>query len=545
MRLYVDDDKNNIRIVQSVADASNMLSSVTGVIKQFILRSFPKNIFKNVYIDTSETFIQKNINNLYNPLLDKRPYPSLSITPELTIDDPIGGMSKNPIASSPISFLKRDLYRSYSKLLEDPDERFCVHFSTDYITTNLNVKIALNSYDQNVDMGLHLKSLFDFGFFNYLEGQIIETEFPKTFVKIIAGLKGLELTDQADMDILREYLISTGKRKGMIVKKISLNTGKTCFFFGEQQNLLTLFSDLDVPPSINRNDKVEGEYIISFRVQVSCHMPNAYIMSINKNKFKRIYDDVQLREEIINNEQEQQDKGSFSMVTYSFNDMRKEAIYFDRDDDKVIIGQNIFYEIFHSSGVNPISSLNLTPMLPKKFLKVHAFYNSYGNYVGGEKPVQLDLTELLQVNIYSDHSLYDQNDIEIDLETLTINFKKPIDSEFAVAIYVNRLAMELAEKEMRTNTFFLKDNALMFVRVGAELEDGTVEEKHVKIYHFLHENELNSQDVTKSLRIMTQYGIGYFGLVPEGHPNASLFKVYLGDDKYGNKIIKCLELYKV
>ena len=104
MRLYVDDDKNNIRIVQSVADASNMLSSVTGVIKQFILRSFPKNIFKNVYIDTSETFIQKNINNLYNPLLDKRPYPSLSITPELTIDDPIGGMSKNPIASSPMSF---------------------------------------------------------------------------------------------------------------------------------------------------------------------------------------------------------------------------------------------------------------------------------------------------------------------------------------------------------------------------------------------------------------------------------------------------------
>lgn len=552
MRLYVDDN-NNIRIVQSVADASNMLSSVAGCIKQFILKSFPAKIFKGVYIDTSETFIQKNINNLYNNKLDKIPYPSLTITPELTIDDPIGGMAKNPRESSPMSFLMRELHRNYCKLLEDPDGIFNCYFTTDYITSNFNIKISLNSYDQNIDMGLYLKSLFDFGFFNYLQDQMIETEFPKTFIKIISALKGLEITDQADMNILREYLISTGKRQGMIVKKISLNTGKTCFFFGEKQNLLTLFTDLDVPSSIIRNSKSEGEYVITFRVQVSCHMPNAYILSINKDKFKTIYDDVELRDEIVYNKGEQIEIGSFTMTTINIGqNMYKSVKYFDNSDED-IIGQNIFYEVFRSSGLEPVEFINMVPLLPKKFLKVHAFYNSYGELpdVESASKIKLDLRKLMEINVYVNEDIYDKNDIEINYEDLTITFKKPIDSDFAIGIFVNRLAMELAEKEMRENSFFLKDNALMFVKVGAEyLSDSgygnelITEEKYVKIYQFLYEKEIYSTDILKSFRIMTQYGLGYFGLVDEGHPKASPFKICLGEDKYGNSIIKCLELYE-
>ena len=107
-----------------------------------------------------------------------------------------------------------------------------------------------------------------------------------TFIRIISDIKQWNLNDPNEMDELRLYLIGTSKTPETIQMRTSLQTGKQCFFLNEKQNLLTLLTDLDCPSSVNRDSQVESEYTITFRLQISAWLPNAYIMVIDKTKFR-------------------------------------------------------------------------------------------------------------------------------------------------------------------------------------------------------------------------------------------------------------------
>ena len=62
MQIYLDNEKNTVTMVQSVASASTMISSVAIEAKDFVVSKFPKNFFKHIYVDTSQTITQINYN---------------------------------------------------------------------------------------------------------------------------------------------------------------------------------------------------------------------------------------------------------------------------------------------------------------------------------------------------------------------------------------------------------------------------------------------------------------------------------------------------
>jgi len=109
-----------------------------------------------------------------------------------------------------------------------------MYYTSDYITTNFNFKISTNTYIQNADVGFFLKSKFQKDFFQFLNGRYLQTEIPKSFIKLIADLKHYDLTEQAELDQLRLYLISTTKKDNFIRKRTNLSTGKECFFINER-----------------------------------------------------------------------------------------------------------------------------------------------------------------------------------------------------------------------------------------------------------------------------------------------------------------------
>ena len=267
MKIFLDTD--NINVVQPVTSAYTAISSIATEVKDFITSKFSDKYFKNLYIDTSETIIQANKNSMYNNSTNKIPYPSLKISPEISLDDPIGGMQKSLHMSSPNLYIRKDINRSYKKVLIDPEGKFSIHFTSDYVTTNFNCTITTNSYMQNVEVLSYIKSGFQNGFFQYLNDKHVTSEIPKAFIKIMAKILGYNLDVADEMDQFRLYLIGSSMREGFIQKRTSLATGKECFFVNENVNLLTLFTDLDAPGSIIRNDQVEGEYNITFRFQVS------------------------------------------------------------------------------------------------------------------------------------------------------------------------------------------------------------------------------------------------------------------------------------
>ncbi len=134
---------------------------------------------------------------------------------------------------------------------------------------------------------------------------------------------------------------------------------------------------------------------------------------------------------------------------------------------------------------------------------------------------------------------------EIDYETMNATFASPVDSDLVLDVFVNRAVYDRLQEMMAKDIFFSNQFAIGFIIVQAydEEEDTVVNEK-IRVYAFKDEDEVNSNDIMKSLRVCTLYGVGYVGLVQEGNPNASNVKVCLGVDKYGNEIIRCLEKTK-
>src|SRR5574344_546134 len=291
MKFYTDNNK--VIMVQTAASANTFVSSIVSNVKKYILGAFPKNYFKYIYTDTADTFQEYNKGDTYNKSLHKIIYPSLTITPSLSTDNPVTGL-KNILMSSPSLWLPRDINRVYPILLADPDDKYQIYTSSDYIAMNLKFRIAVNSFVQATNAGYWLKSRFDDNIFKYLDGQHIQVEVPKALVNAIAkienlfGSSGDEITNQEDLEKLDKLLLQIGMRDKPIIRKKSLNTNKYCYFFEEKENLLTLFKDLDIPESISRENGVEAEYELTFSIQISAWWPNAFIMIVDKAAYQEI-----------------------------------------------------------------------------------------------------------------------------------------------------------------------------------------------------------------------------------------------------------------
>ncbi len=370
MKFYTDEDK--VTLVQTITSANTFVSSITGIIKNYILKTFPKGYFKYIYTDTSETYQEHNKTDLYNKSLHKITYPSLTVTPQLSLDNPVGGM-KSILMSSPNFWLPRDLNRQFPTLLEDPtgENKYKIYFSSDYTTMNIRFKIVTDSFIQATEIGYFLKSRFnDENTFKYLSNQLLQVEMPKSFVKAIAVIEnkfvnnedGTEqetsITNDEDLKWLDLWLAQVGRRAKPILRKKSLNTSKFGYFYHEKENLLVLFTDLDMPEGVIRDNSVNGEYEITFRVQVSAWWPNAFMMVIPKNNYQtisRVFD---------HGTNDSNDPFFYSLSIGAPVALdRKNSIVYQDDNENTLVGINVKHDVISISSPEPITSLNIASLI--------------------------------------------------------------------------------------------------------------------------------------------------------------------------------------
>ncbi len=527
-KMVIYPGENEVKFVQTVASASTLLSSVTGEIKEYIMSRFPRGYFKSVYIDTSETVSAQNRNEKYNKNLNKLPMPNLAITPQISLDDPIGAMDKSQHMSSPNLFLRKELRSAYKKLVLDPSKKFSVYNTSDYITTNFIFRITTNKFVQNIDLAYYMKSRFQTATFQFLNGKYINSEIPKTFVKLIAEMLGLNVDDSDDMEELQLYLISTGTNEDLIRKKVNALTGKIGFFVNEKVNFLTVLDDLDAPNSVVRDNMSEGEYTLSFRVQVSCWIPNAFIMSINRDKLLEL--DRATVEASISQPSAEQDEGIFSLsIGENFLLNRKESVFFESSTGESVIGQEVSHNVFTYDISKEITDLDLSGYLKDDFKKVHAYMVSKN----------FDLTDLMNVKIYTRDGILEENLATIDYENLRITDMNIDGKDFSVTIYANRALFESILAAIENDEFFFAENALAVVRIN--IND---QEYKVKVYSFQNVKEMYSTDPKMSFRIYTPYGIGYVGLLDDNDDpeNQEYYKICVGFNTDGSPLIKRLEI---
>ena len=530
-KVYLQD--NQIKLVQSIASASTIISTLCGEVKQFIIKKFPPNYFRHIHMDTGTASHLINVNRNYNQKLHKIPYPNLSIETSLSIDSPINGTETDVNHAVPNMYMRRDLNSYYQKILFDPNEKFAMYYTTQFITCNFNFKINVNSFIQMTDLVYFLKEELHLGIFQYLNSRPIMTEIPKTFISIISTLLGYDLNDPDHLDDLSLYLIRTSRKNDGIRRKVNNTTGKICFMLNDLTDLITVVDDLDAPGGISRDGQVEGEYTIGFRVQVTAPVANQFILSIDKDKFKKIADDVTLTDEIFNSKE---DNVNTQVMTTSIIEARtvvdKETIeFFDanqlsRSSDErgdPHIGVKLFKEVFSLPGNSKSFHLNLKEMLKDQLLNTHAYM-----IAKHLEPSSLLYFRVFDVNGERTDCSIDYNRLELDLQG--------IDSDVVVIGYADRAVYEAIETARETDKEYFNDNFLWSLGLKVPSAEGKLVDKYAVVKRFVDENEEYSTDVNKCLRVATPYGIGYVYLVHEDDPQASNVKICVGEDKFLHKV---------
>jgi hypothetical protein len=522
MEMIIYTDENDIRLVQSVASASTLISSLTGEIREYILSKFPKDFFRSIYIDTAETIQAQGRNDRYNKNLNKLPFPNMSITPEISLDSPIEGMEKSPHMSSPNLFLRKDMKSFYKRILLDPQKKYSMYYSSDYITANYNFKITTNKFVQNADLTYFLKSRFQQGFFQFLNDRYINVEIPKTYVKIVADILGLNPDDSDDMAELELYLMATGVYEDVIRKKNNLMTGKIGFFVNEKSNFLTLLTDINAPGSIIRDQMSEGEYTITFRVQVSAWLPNSFILSIDKNKFTEL--DRSTIETALSNKTSEQDEGFYSLSISNLLLNRKEALNFELNSGESAVFQEIHHMVFTYDISTSVSVVDLREYMKDDLKRIHAYMMDKNMLI----------SDLIRITMYNRSGPLSVQNFVVDYDYLLTTIKLTDAQDVSLSIYVNRLLFEAINKAMERDEFFFNRNALavMYIKVGeASLK--------VPVYSFVNEKDMYSSDPNKILRINTIYGVGYIGLEPDNSEEG--YKICIGYNGEDEPIIRRLK----
>lgn len=520
MKVYVENE--NINVVQTVASSSTMLGSLASIAKRYIISKFPKNYFKHIYIDTAETLIEQDRNSKFDPTANKIPYPSLTITPEISLDDPIS-MDRGLHTASPNLYLRKDVGRNYRKLVVDPDNNFSIVYTADYITTNFNFRITTDSFIKSSDIAFFLKSKFQKDFFLFLNNEYIQTEIPKSFIKMIADIKNLDLNDATDMDTLRLYLIGTSRQPETIQKRINLSTGQQCFFINDKENILTLMTDLDCPSSISRNSQIEDEYAITFRLQMSCYLSNAFILSISKQTLKKL----ELRTvQSLESEENQMEDGLIAL-DFSRPVIGKKTVLNFLDNQGIEqIGHLIYNDIFTYNLNEPIPKIYLMGALPEEFKKIHSY---------GKNILHLDLSSLVYIYINSVNGKISEDDYYLNYDEMSIEISNGITNDVSIAIYLNRLLYETIKKAMQDDKNFIDSNYLTTV-----IANISGETKNIIVKSFKNSNELNNSNLETLLRINTIYGIGYISLLQDDSKDG--YKICIGFDKDNKPIVKKLEI---
>ena len=198
------------------------------------------------------------------------------------------------------------------------------------------------------------------------------------------------------------------------------------------------------------------------------------------------------------------------------------------------IGQNIVHEVYTYDGTRQLSELDLTKILQPDLLRVHAFARDNG----------FDLHELLYIQV---QFKYFDTAYEVDYDKLLVTFTEPIRSEFILNVYLNNNAYHVLLNAMKKNSFYFSQNAMSSLSVvyldGYDDNGKEILSKHkIRIYKFANLTDQYKRDIDKSLRIMTIYGVGYIGLVPEDDVKASDVKICIGYDSFNKPIIRALEL---
>lgn len=526
--MKLSSDLNRIFLLQSIPSAATQLSSLAGLARKYVTEKFPKNYFKHIYVDTARSVSEMKSKDAYNHNTQKIPYPSLTESIEISLDDPFN--VKNWNISDPYLGIRRPVDKNYVCIYRDQDNRMQLYATCEYVTSKFRFKLATDSYIANVELANYINARFRRDFFQYYQHQHIETEIPKTMMKVIAQINNLNLENDADVDRMSQIIAATSRTPRMIRKKVNNMTGKTSYFLSDEREILTYMADVDVPATIIRNDMSEGEYLIEFTVQMSAWQINNFILSVRKDiyalsEYQKLFpkDCIVFGDKMTLPEDETEPDSMVLPLTEIPVLSGKMCTFIDDFGNEQIgsMTTNVLYTRPADAIDGAQVTINIFNSFPDEFKQLMPYLK--------KKLSSKAMSQLIHVRLLTRYGELDKDAGEFEVDYFNLSVKVPnVDSEVRCVLYINRLFYEL-----------LLDCA----KNGAEYTNvskfGTWDINPFGTYKIraLIKAEPKLYKAENSLRVMTPAGVGYVVL---GEPtNCKIAaRVCIGKDKKGNPITK-------
>jgi hypothetical protein len=247
----------------SLISNQTIYSCVTNIIKDFLIRKFPKDFFKYIYMRNSSAAITEQYLNYEDRLV--KPKPSLAIGLSFESNDTTFNGDPHHFGITHVRQYAFEKGAMYDGIFKDYNNDIYVSaFRTrTKIIYEIGIKVESELKASNVEG--YIRSLIGINKPFYLNNTFIEIPLPNTLIKFIAAKRNLDITNDVGINSLINYLKNNSANS--ISYKKHLTNGKNHFFYKYSTNLLCKISD---KISFNKSlkEKSISDCIVSFNFEV-------------------------------------------------------------------------------------------------------------------------------------------------------------------------------------------------------------------------------------------------------------------------------------
>jgi hypothetical protein len=257
----------------SSSSMSGIIGNVTGIVKNHIIKKFPKDYFNNIMIDTfnSSIYMEETDINITET-------PAISFTPRYELsNETVFGLL--PYWRRISMGLFRNYKNSYKHVLIDDNDLYYIFAVPDRVKIIYDVKLRVSHKLQAMDIQNFIRQSFRINAPYFLNQKLLEGEVPKIFIDMLMKDRNVDKDDPFQVNEFFDYLKNYSD--GYITMKNRLATGSPIFSYRYRSNLLCKVESM---PETENTDKnlVNEKSTISFQFSVDFWTPLSYAFITTK-----------------------------------------------------------------------------------------------------------------------------------------------------------------------------------------------------------------------------------------------------------------------
>jgi hypothetical protein len=269
------------------ADMHTIIGCACGLVKDFLIKSFPKNYFRNIFITTRMGGNEVDYEN--DNMLDKRSKPILSLNPKINFqsDSTFVGHLPDPFFTNHMIFKNMN---KYVTIFHNEEEEYHIAVAPDRYRVEFDIKIKVVTYLQELNLANFIKRRFAVLRPFYLNNITFQTEIPKSLIKILLEEKGIDVKNQQSLNEFNEY-IERFTYNNVEFKKV-LSTGNFAHVYTYECNTLCRLEEPQLE-DFSRDEMNEQEPTLTMNMWVDFWAPGSYIFR-SGNPIRYPIDDLEV-----------------------------------------------------------------------------------------------------------------------------------------------------------------------------------------------------------------------------------------------------------